>query len=341
MSTRPITTREIQLVAYPDGLPAESDFAVVERDLPALRDGQLLVGNRWVSIDPAQRVRMNPAAAGYLPAFALGAVPASWAVGMVLESRLAGFEVGDLVLHNAGWQEHSIVSLAGGRKPRVVVPSGRIREVDFLGPMGWPGLTAYAGLFDVGELRPGETVFVSGAVGGVGSLVVQLARRAGARVIASVGSREKARFAVEDLGAHEAICYRDGDIRDLLPAVATKGVDVYFDNVGGDHLEAAISVMRPGGRVALCGAVSSYNSAGTPGPSNLFLATAKGLTLRGFLAWMYEHRFERSNAYFGGLIDEGGLVSPHTIIEGLDDLAGGFIGMLKGSNVGKAVVRVG
>jgi len=337
----PRRTREVRLVARPRGLPRPDDFALVEAPLPAPRDGEIVVHNEWISLDPSQRIRMHEASTGYMPPFPLDRAPTGWAIGRVIASRAAGFEVGDAALHAMGWTEHAVVDTTMERPPARVEVDAETPARWYLGPLGWSALTSYVGLFDVAGLRDGDVVFVSGAAGGVGSLVVQLAKAAGHRVIGSVGSAAKAAYVREELGADEAFCYRDGPVGELLPAAAPDGIDVYFDNVGGDHLEAALEALRPHGRVALCGAISSYNATGAvPGIANLFNATGKGLTLRGFLARMYEHRMDDFRRDMRARLAAGTISYPETVVAGLERLPAGFIEMLSGGNVGKMIVRV-
>jgi NADPH-dependent curcumin reductase CurA len=210
-----------------------------------------------------------------------------------------------------------------------------------VGPLSWVGLTSYVGLLHVAELREGDVVFVSAAAGAVGSLAVQIARLRGHVVIGSAGSAEKVRFVRDKLGADAAFCYRDGDVGDLLRAAAPDGIDVYFDNVGGDHLQAALDSLRLGGRVALCGAISTYNATEpVPGPTNLFNAVTNGLTLRGFLARMYADRMDEFRAEMRGWLAEGRITYPETVFEGLGEAVRGLCALLAGENIGKVLVKV-
>jgi len=336
-----MTGREVRLVSWPDGLPREEDFAIVETDVRTPQDGQVVIRNTWMSLDPAQRIRMRKGASGYLPAFELGATLDGFAVGEVVESRTDVLAPGDYVLHTLGWRDYAVADTASDRPPTRIHVDADTPEQLYLGPLGWTALTSYAGLFDVAELRDGDVVFVSGAAGAVGSLVVQIAKLTGHVVIASAGSAEKVAYVQGELGADETFCYRDGDVAEMLHAAAPDGIDVYFDNVGGDHLQAALDALRPGGRVALCGAISSYNATEpVPGPTNLFNAVAKGLTLRGFLARMYAHRMDDFRRDMQRWLAEGRVSYPETVIEGLDQAPRGFIAMLSGGNVGKTIVRI-
>ncbi|MGH3736250.1 MAG: NADP-dependent oxidoreductase [Micromonosporaceae bacterium] len=333
-----IATREVQLVSRPEGWPTPENFRLVEATLPAPTDGQLLVRNLFLSVDPYMRGRMNDVKS-YLPPFRLGEAMTGGAVGEVVESRADGYAAGDLVLHDLGWREHAVLDATAVRK---VDPLPELSPSHYLGALGMPGLTAYAGLLDIAEFRPGETVFVSAAAGAVGSLVGQLARLRGAkRVIGSAGSAEKVTYLTETLGFDAAFNYRDGDVSEQLIAAAPDGIDVYFDNVGGDHLQAAISALRPYGRVALCGAISAYNAtAPEPGPNNLGLAIAKRLTLRGFIISDHYRRFPDLIGEVGNALVDNEISAAETVVDGLDNAVDGFLGMLRGGNTGKTVIRL-
>jgi NADPH-dependent curcumin reductase CurA len=256
-------------------------------------------------------------------------------------SKAPGWQVGERVISHSGWRECAVVATDDGRRPERLVPDESVPEHWYLGALGRSGMTAYVGLFDVAELGEGDIVFVSAAAGAVGSVAVQIAKAAGHTVIASAGTAEKADYACRELGADRAFCYRDGEVATLLAAAAPDGIDVYLDNVGGDHLEAALTALRPGGRVALCGAVSTYDSGASPrGPANLFAATAKNLTLRGFLTGTYEHRRETFAVDMRDWLTRGCITCPETIFDGLEGTVDGFIAMLRGRTVGKALVRL-
>jgi NADPH-dependent curcumin reductase CurA len=342
---RPRHGREIHLVARPEGLPREEDFAVVTVDVPELRDDELLVRNTWMSLDPSMRIRMNERVllpGSYLPRFELHRPIGGWAVGEVLASRSADHAVGDWVFHAYGWREYAVVS------PRDTKASLEPIAVDaetpartYLGALGWTAFTAYVGLLEAAELRAGDVVFISGAAGATGSMAVQIAKLRGHTVIGSAGTAAKVAHVRATLGADAAFCYRDGPVADALAALAPEGIDVYFDNVAGEHLEAALDALRPGGRVALCGAISTYNAATPPpGPMNLFAAVAKGLTLRGFLARMYDGRREEFRAAMRGWLREGRVVFPETVFEGLEAAPRGIRAVFAGENVGKTLVHL-
>lgn len=333
-----VRTREIHLAARPSGWPTQENFRLVETELASPGDGQLLVRNVVMSVDPYMRGRMNDVKS-YVPPFQLDAPLEGGAVGEVLESRVDGWSAGDLVLHMAGWREHALVDAKDARK---VDPIPGLSPSVYLGALGMPGLTAYAGLLDVAEFKEGDAVFVSGAAGAVGGLVGQIARLKGAsRVIGSAGSSEKVAYLTKTLGFDAAFNYRDGDVRTLLAEAAPDGIDVYFDNVGGDHLEAAIGALNTRGRVALCGAISQYNATeAAPGPRNLWLAIAKRLTLRGFIAFDHNDRFADLVREVGGWLARGELVAEETVVDGLDQAVDAFLGLLAGTNTGKMIVRL-
>ena len=333
----PVTSREVQLAARPQGAPTPSDFRVAEVEVRDPQDGEVLVRNRWMSVDPYMRGRMNDAKS-YVPPFELDRPLDGGAIGEVLVSRVEGVQEGDLVLHGLGWREHAVVR---ERFLRPVDPAIGPPQA-FLGVLGMPGLTAWAGLFDVAALQDGDVVFVSGAAGAVGSLAGQIAKLRGHTVIGSAGSPEKVAFVRDELGFDAAFDYRDGPVAEQLGAAAPDGIDVYFDNVGGEHLEAAIGALRMRGRVAMCGAISAYNATELPpGPRNLFLCVGKRLTLRGFIVGDHEHVRDAFQAEVGGWLRDGRIVARETVVEGGVEVAPqAFMDLLAGANTGKMLVRL-
>ncbi|MFJ6669911.1 NADP-dependent oxidoreductase [Actinosynnema sp. NPDC091369] len=332
----PSTAREIRLASRPEGFPTPENFELVEVPLPEVADGQVLVRNQVMSVDPYMRGRMN-AGKSYVAPFEVGAALDGGAVGEVVASKAPGFEVGDTVLHGLGWREYAAVDAAHATKvdPQAA-PIGA-----YLGVLGMPGMTAYAGLLEVAAFKEGDVVFVSGAAGAVGQVAGQVARLRGAkRVIGSAGSDAKVEYLVEELGFDAAFNYKDGPVGELLAQAAPDGIDVYFDNVGGDHLEAAIDAFTDHGRAALCGAISHYNTKTPIGPRNLGLAVGKRLTLRGFLVHDHKHLRADFVREVGGWIDSGELRYRETVTEGLDRAPEAFIGMLRGENLGKALVTL-
>src|SRR6478609_2543856 len=268
-------TRHVQLVRYPAGQVSPDDFVTVEADLPPLEPGQVLVRNSFTSVDPGMRLRLRESGpAGYFNSFPLNApMDDIWAVGEVVESQAEGFAPGDHVWHAKGWRDYAIVTAGepalAGIATLATIDTSLAPVQAYLGPLGAMGVTAYAGMIDAAELRDGDIVWVSAAAGAVGSLAAQIAKLRGHRVIGSAGSEAKVRFLLDELGLDAAFNYRDGPVVDLLREAAPEGIDVYFDNVGGDHLEAALATLRGWGRVALCGAISEYETVGpASGPRN-------------------------------------------------------------------------
>lgn len=328
--------REIHLASRPTGWPALDNFRLVEVPVPPLEPGQVLVRNTVMSVDPYMRGRMNDVKS-YVPPFQLDAPLDGAAVGEVIASEAPDRSVGDVVAHNSGWRDLA------------VLPASRTRVLDtsvapataYLGPLGGTGFTAYVGLVEIAPVKPGETVFVSGAAGAVGSIAGQIAKlRGAARVVGSAGSPSKVEH-VFGLGFDAAFDYHDGPVRDRLREAAPDGIDVYFDNVGGEHLEAAIGALHTHGRVALCGAISQYNaSEPTPGPRNLALAIGKQLTLRGFIVTSYGHLAPAFHAEMSQWLREGRVRYDETIVDGLENAPEAFLGMLRGANLGKMLVRL-
>ena len=339
----PPVAGEVHLARRPTGLPQPEDFRLVQRPVRPPEAGEILIRNTWMSVDASTLLRMNNTGSSYLPPLAVDAPMDGWAVGRVVRSASAAFTEGDVVVHDKGWRDYAVLpGRTGAWGQPEVVPVDEVRtEQRYLGPLGPTGLTAWAGLKKVAALAPGDVVFVSAAAGSVGGLVVQLAKGAGHVVVGSAGSEAKVRHVTEAYGADAAFSYRDGDIGERLASVAPDGIDLYFDNVGGEHLEAALDALRPGGRVALCGAISDYGS-GLParGPRNLFNATVKGLTLRGFLSRMYAASMPECRSDMYDALRTGSLTFPETVHEGLAEAPRALIDLLSGHNLGKMLVRL-
>jgi NADPH-dependent curcumin reductase CurA len=335
MSTR--TGREVHLVARPGGEPKPSDFALVSVPVTAPGPDQILVRNDWMSVDPYMRGRMNDVKS-YVPPFQLNAPMDGGAIGTVIESNSDRIPVGATVLHGLGWREYATLS---DKQARPVDPS--LAPVQsYLGVLGMTGLTAYAGLTEIAPVKDGDVVFVSGAAGAVGTVAGQIAHRLGAsRVIGSAGGPAKTARLLEDFGYDAAIDYRSDDLDKQLADAAPDGIDVYFDNVGGDHLRAAISAMRPFGRIAICGAIAQYNATEpTPGPDNLALVIGKRLTLRGFLVNDHKHLAAEYAKRAAGWLSAGTLKAEETVVDGIDNAPSAFLGLLNGANTGKMLVRL-
>jgi len=336
------TSTQIQLASRPRGWPTHDNFRTVTVDLPELAEGEVRVANEFISVDPYMRGRMNEGRS-YIPPFELDETMTGAAVGRVVESRSDAHPVGAVVLHDLGWRD---VAQADGRQFRVVEEIDGVPVSAYLGILGTTGLTAYVGLMHIGRFRAGESVFVSGAAGSVGSAVGQIARLEGAStIIGSAGSAEKVATCTERYGFDAAINYKDGSVRELLRghfgARDGEGIDVYFDNVGGDHLEAALDLMNDGGRLALCGAISSYNATErAPGPDNMWHAITRGLTLQGFTVNKYMHLFKEFAEKVGPWVASGEIVFDETVVDGIDNSVDAFLDLMKGANVGKMLVRI-
>ncbi len=325
--TRVTTTREIRLARRPHGEPTPEDFELASRELEEPAAGQLLVRNVVMSVDPYMRGRMNDRKS-YVPPFEIGRALAGGAVGEVSGT-------GELVVHQKGWREHALVSADAVTRPSL--PDG-VPASALLGALGMPGMTAWVGLTEIAPVAEGETVFVSAAAGAVGSVAGQLARARGCRVIGSAGGPEKVAFVRDELGFDACFDYRSDDPREAL----REGIDVYFDNVGGPQLEAAVGALRQGGRIALCGAVSQYNAVEpAPGPRNLPLLVGKRGMMRGFIVGDHAAREGEFRAEVGGLIAAGRLRLAETVVDGgLEAAPEAFIDMLRGRHLGKVVVAL-
>jgi NADPH-dependent curcumin reductase CurA len=332
----PRTGSEIQLADRPQGEPRDSDFRIAQVHVPDPGPGQVLVRNTWMSVDPYMRGRMDDVES-YVPPFKLDAPLDGGAVGEVVASADDGFAEGDTVLHGLGWREYALAPAPAVRK----IDTKLAPPAAYLGVLGMTGLTAYAGLLDVGALSDGDVVFVSGAAGAVGGMAGQIAKLRGHRVIGSAGSAEKVAHVVDDLGFDAAFNYRDGDVAGQLETAAPDGIDLYFDNVGGEHLEAAIGSLNRHGRVAMCGAISQYNaSEPPPGPRNMNVVVGKRLTLRGFIVTDHGNLMPDFVREVGAWLSEGRIHHRETVVEGLENAPSAFIGLLRGHNTGKMVVKL-
>jgi NADPH-dependent curcumin reductase CurA len=333
-----LTSREIRLAGRPLGEPGPQHFELARGTVSPLTDGQILVRNTWMSVDPYMRGRMDDTPS-YIPPFQVGVALEGSAVGEVVDSRSDSVPVGATVSHFLGWRDYAVVDAAAANVVDVTAVPARV----YLGPLGTTGLTAYAALTDVAPVRSGDTVFVSGAAGAVGSVAGQVARFLGAgTVIGSTGGPDKAKKLATDFGFDVAIDYHAGPIAEQLTRAAPEGIDVYLDNVGGDHLAAAIGAARVGARVALVGAISSYNATGpVPGPDNLYQVYWKEMTLRGILVTSYFHRFPEWIERASGWLRDGSLRTAETVVDGLEQAPDAFLGVLRGANTGKMLVRLG
>jgi len=329
------TSREIRLASRPQGLPTADNFSLAQVELAPPQDGHVLVRNLYMSVDPYMRGRMNEAKS-YVPPFELGKPMEGGAVGEVIESRAKEFKLGDVVTSSYGWREYFIAS-----PKELHTVSREIQPLSvYLGALGMTGMTAWAGLQLV-EVRAGETIFISGAAGAVGSVAGQLAKLRGCRVIGSAGSMEKVMFLREECGFDIAFDYKVGPVIEQLNLEAPDGIDVYFDNVGGESLEAALSVLRVHGRIIACGAISGYNEEKLrDGPSNLFNITAKRLTMKGLMVLDWLDRQAEFEKEVGAYFKAGKVKHKETVVHGIDKAVGAFLGLFQGQNVGKMVVEL-
>jgi NADPH-dependent curcumin reductase CurA len=332
-----LATREWHFMQRPVGLPAPETFELVERDLPALQPGQCLVRNLVLSVDPYMRPRMDDVPS-YVPPFALGEALTGGAVGEVIETRSDDVPLGSWLVHQAGWREHAVVDAKAAR----VVDKGRYPSSYYLGVLGGPAFAAFVGLFHIAGFRPGDSVFVSGGAGAVGSMVGQFALLAGAkRVVGSAGSIEKVKYLVDQLGYDAAFNYKAGPVLKQLRSAFPKGLDVYFDNVGSDHLAAAVEVLNDFGRVAMCGTISTYNAVEHRAVAvDAVKVVAKRLRLQGFIAFDHEDLRKDFDAQVGAWLESGRLMNPETITQGIESVPTAFTGMLTGANTGKAIIRL-
>ncbi|MFD4262401.1 NADP-dependent oxidoreductase [Streptomyces sp. NPDC058534] len=333
----PAVNREWHLVTRPVGWPKPEDFALVEAETPTPGEGQVLVRNLYLSVDPYMRGRMS-AAKSYAEPYELGKAMQGGAVGEVVASNAEGIAVGDHVLHILGWREYAAMDA----KHAVKVDPDAAPLSTYLGVLGMTGLTAYAGLLRTAAFKEGDTVFVSGAAGAVGSQVGQLAKLKGAaRVIGSAGSDEKVRLLVDEYGFDAAFNYKDAPVSEQLRAAAPDGIDVYFDNVGGDHLEAAIGSLNLNGRIAICGAISVYNNTEpAPGPKNLARLIQTRGRIEGFLVGDHYDLQPKFVEEVGPWVASGALKYRETVVEGIGNNLEAFLGVLRGDNTGKMIVKL-
>ncbi len=336
--TSPSSSRQWHLARRPTGWPTPDDVRFVTVDLPPLTDNEVRVQNLFISVDPYMRGRMNDVKS-YVPPYQLDRAMDADAVGRVIESRSPDLAVGQLVQHFQGWRDVAQGD-ASGFTARDEVPG--LAPSVYLSSLGLTGLTAWVGLLVIAEMKPGDTVFVSGAAGAVGSAVGQIARLRGAgRVVGSAGTDEKVAALTSRYGFDAALNYRNGKVSRMLREAAPDGIDVYFDNVGGDHLEAAIFAFNDGGRAALCGAISTYNAEQPqPGPRNLAMMISKGLTLKGFTIPSYRHHAAEFLREIGPLVSSGEFVTDETIVDGVEHAFDAWLRLMRGENTGKMLVRV-
>jgi NADPH-dependent curcumin reductase CurA len=330
-----IVSKEIHLVSRPTGMPTSDNFTVTQTELEPLQDRQVLVRNLYMSVDPYMRGRMNDRKS-YVPPFELGKPMSGSAVGEVLESRAEGFKPGDTVTSGLGWREY-FISL-----PEELHPVNR--EVQplsvYLGALGMTGMTAWVGL-NLVEVKADDVIFISGAAGAVGSVAGQLAKLRGCHVIGAAGSTDKVNFLREECGFDIAFNYKTAPIHEQLEREVPDGIDVYFDNVGGEMLEASLSALRVHGRIIACGGISSYNEEQPkPGPSNLFNMVTKRLTMKGLIVSDWLDRQSEFELEIGSYFRTGKLKNQETVVVGIEQAVSAFIGLFEGKNVGKMIVNL-
>ena len=327
--------REIQLVSRPAGLPQPADFRLTEIELPALAAGEVLVRNTFMSVDPYMRGRMSDAPS-YVAPFALGAPLSGGAVGIVEESNATPLAVGTHVVHSLGWRDTAVGPAAAFR----AIDAAAVPASAYLGVLGMPGFTAYVGLFVVADVKAGDTVFISSAAGAVGTIAGQLAKRRGARVIGSTRSQESAAILREQLGFDTVIVVEPGRIAPQLRAAAPDGIDFYFDNVGGEQLEAALDSLKDHGRASICGMIANYNDP-VPGPRNLMLIVKKRLTLQGFIVSDHAARNPDFLREIVPAVAAGEITGLETFTDGLESAPAAFTSLFEaGAHVGKLIVRL-
>jgi NADPH-dependent curcumin reductase CurA len=326
--------RAWHLKSRPSGMPTHDNFELKDFALPPLGEGMIHVRNRWVSVDPYMRGRMNEAKS-YVPPFELGAPMDGGAIGEVVDSKADGFAPGDLALHMGGWRDEAVVPARASTK----LPDLAVEPQLFLGVLGITGATAYFGLLDAASAKEGEIVFVSAAAGAVGSAAVQIAKVKKMTVIGSAGGPEKCQF-VRSLGADKVIDYRAGPILKGLAAAAPDGIDVYFDNVGGDHLDAAFALARNNARFAICGMIEGYNKAEPMRFRFVMRIIAARIRLKGFLIFDYQARMDEFYREMGQWVASGAVKPHETVVDGLEAAPDAFLGLFSGKNVGKMLVRL-
>jgi NADPH-dependent curcumin reductase CurA len=330
-----LTSREVRLASRPGGIPTAANFTLEWTGSEPLKDQEVLVRNLFMSVDPYMRGRMNEGKS-YVPPFELGKPLSGGAVGDVIESRAREFKPGDVVTSNLGWREYFVAS------PKDLHPVSReIQPLSvYLGALGMTGMTAWAGL-NIAEVKAGDVIFISGAAGAVGNVAGQLAKLRGCRVIGSAGSAEKVRFLREECDFDVAFDYKAGPVLEQLKQAAPDGIDVYFDNVGGETLEAALAALRLHGRIIACGSISGYNAeAPRHGPSNLSNIVTRRLTMKGFIVSDWLDRRAAFEEEMGAYIKAGKVKNRETVAKGIDQAVPAFIGLFHGQNIGKMVVEL-
>ena len=330
-------SREIHLRKRPEGMATKEDFELVSTPIAEIKENELLVKNLWMSVDPYMRGRMVDRKS-YIAPFAIGEVLDGGAVGEVVESKNSAFPVGSKVANMSGWREYFITDGEGLQ----LLPESAVPAQAFLGILGMPGMTAYTGLLKIGELKAGDNVFVSAASGAVGSIVCQIAKLKGCHVVGSVGSNAKANYLLKKLGVDAVVNYKSTEnLQADIAKACPQGIDVYFENVGGDHLEAVLNVMNDYGRIAVCGMIDQYNAtAPVPGPTNLAQIIIKKLKVQGFIVFDHWDSYPAFVQEMGQWIQEGKVTWEETVYDGIEKAPDAFIGLFTGKNTGKMLVKL-
>lgn len=331
----PIKSREIHLKSRPTGMPEAGNFTVATADVRDPGPGEVVVRNAWMSVDPYMRGRMYDRPS-YVPPFQLGEALQGGAVGRVVQSNDAGFQTGDLVLSMLGWREAFTAPASALTKlPDIGVPPQA-----YLGVLGMPGMTAYTSFHRIGEPKVGDVVFVSGAGGAVGATVCQIAKIRGCTVVASAGADEKLAW-LKSVGVDAAVNYKNGDLLKNVQAAAPKGIDIYFDNVGGEHLEVALEVARPFARFIECGMISIYNNtAPTPGPRNMAYIVGKRIKMQGFIVSDFMDMQNQFHSDMGAWVKSGQVKWQETVEDGVENAPKAFLNLFSGANIGKMLVKL-
>ncbi|MBA3750233.1 MAG: NADP-dependent oxidoreductase [Nitrosopumilus sp.] len=339
------TGKEIRIKQYPVGLPTEDIFEIVKVNIPEPKDGEFLVRNIWMSVDPYMRGRMRGSqqTKSYIDSFQLNTSLDGACLGQIIESKNNRFKIGEYVLGNYGWREYW---LSNGNGIIKINTNSVVPLRTYLGVLGMTGLTAYVGLVNIGKLNEGkDSVFISAAAGAVGSIACQIAKIKGCHVVGSAGSDEKVNWLLDEVKLDYAFNYKtvgENNLSSELKKACPEGVDLYFDNVGGKHLEAALDNIKTFGRIVFCGMISQYNNTIPPtGPSNLFLAITNRIRLQGFIVRDHYDLQDEFHSSMSKWISEGKIKWKETIIEGLENAPKAFIGLFKGENFGKMLIKIG
>jgi len=327
--------KQVLLASRPQGAVTPENFRIVESPIGTPGPGEVLVKNEWLSLDPYMRGRMNDVKS-YAPSVQLGEVMVGQTVGEVVASRDPGFKPGDKVLAPLGWQLYGIAKA----RDLTALDVGRVPASYYLGILGMPGITAWFGLFEIGKPKPGETVVVSAASGAVGSVAGQLAKIEGCRVVGIAGGKAKCDYVVGELGFDACVDYKAGDLRDALRAACPRGVDVVFENVGGEILDTTLTLMNMCSRIIICGLIAEYSASGSYGYKNLRSVLVNRIRMQGMIVFDWKDRYGEALAGLASRLAAGKLKYRESVVEGIDNAPAGFISLLKGGNFGKQLVKL-